>query len=80
MFGPLVRHRVGGEVHRTHVVAVDQRAPGEGYGARRGVCRSQEASAMPLATTRYSASALEREMTGWRLDDQDTRLPPRKTT
>jgi hypothetical protein len=27
----------------------------------------------------YSASALEREMTGWRFDDQDTRLPPKKT-
>ena len=29
MLGPLVLHRVGGEVHRTDVVAVDQRAPGE---------------------------------------------------
>jgi len=34
MFGPLVLHRVGGEVHRTDVVAVDQRAPGEGRGAQ----------------------------------------------
>jgi len=34
--------------------------------------------ATPLATTWYSASALERETTGWRLDDHDTRLPPRK--
>jgi len=29
MLGPLVLDRVGGEVHRTNVVAVDQCAPGE---------------------------------------------------
>jgi len=29
MLGPLVLHRVGGEVHRTDVVAIDQRAPRE---------------------------------------------------
>jgi len=29
MLGPLVLDQVGGEVHRTDVVAVDQRAPGE---------------------------------------------------
>ena len=29
MLGPLVLDRIGGEVHRTDVVAVDQRAPGE---------------------------------------------------
>nr|TKV94506.1 hypothetical protein SEVIR_9G299800v2 [Setaria viridis] len=29
MFGPLVLNRVGGEVHRTDVVAVDKSAPGE---------------------------------------------------
>ena len=34
-------------------------------------CRSQDASATPLATARYSASALERETTGCRLDDQE---------
>ena len=43
-------------------------------------CRSQDASATPLATARYSASALERKTTDYRLDDQETRLPPRKTT
>jgi hypothetical protein len=32
---PLVLNRVGGEVHRTDVVAVDKRAPGEECGARR---------------------------------------------
>ena len=29
MFGLLVLHRVGGEVHCTDIVTVDQRAPGE---------------------------------------------------
>jgi len=29
MLGPLVLDQVGGEVHRTDVVTVDQRAPGE---------------------------------------------------
>ena len=32
-------------------------------------CRSQDASATPLATAQYSASALERETTGCRLED-----------
>ena len=79
MLRPLVLDRVGGEVHRADVVAVDEGALGE-----RGVklsqeLWSQEASATPLATARYSASALERETTGYRLDDQETRLPPRNT-
>lgn len=30
MLGPLVLHRVGGEVDGADVIAVDQRAPGEG--------------------------------------------------
>jgi hypothetical protein len=34
---------------------------------------------MPLATARYSTSALERETTCCHLDDQEMRLPPRKT-
>jgi hypothetical protein len=76
MLGPLVLHWVGGKVDRADVVAVDQRAPGE-----RTVKLGEElpGSATPLATARYSASALERETTGWRFDDQDTRLPPKKT-
>jgi len=78
MLGPLVLNRVGGEVHRTDVVAVDESAPGEGV-VKLSSCRSQEVSATPLATARYSASALERETTGYHLDDQEMRLPPRKT-
>jgi hypothetical protein len=65
-----VLNGVGGEIHRTDVVAVYQRAPGE-----RGVELGEK---LPESGARYSASALERETTGWRLDDQDTKLPPKK--
>ena len=70
---------VGGEIHGADVVAVDERALASGLWSSAKSCRSQDASATPLATVRYSASALERETTGCRLDDQETRLPPRKT-
>ena len=71
MLRPLILDGVGGEIHGADVVAVDERALGE---------RAVELySASPLATARYSASALERETTGCRLDDQETRLPHRKT-
>jgi hypothetical protein len=74
MLRSLMLNRVGREVHGADVVAVDERALGE-----RAVKLSQDASATPLATARYSASALERETTDCRLDDQEIRLPPRKT-
>jgi len=64
MLGLLVLHRVGGEVHRTDVVTVDQRAPGDRAVKLGEELPGQEASATPLATARYSASALERETTG----------------
>jgi hypothetical protein len=54
MLCPLMLNRVGGEVHDADVVAVDER----------------DASATPLSTAWYSASALERETTSCRLDDQ----------
>ena len=41
LFGPLVLHRVGGEIHRTDVVAVDQCASGEGCGARQGAVEAK---------------------------------------
>jgi hypothetical protein len=78
MLGPLVLHRVGGEVDGADVVAVNQRAPGEGLWSSARSCRSHAASATPLAMARYSASVLEWETTGWRFDDLDTRLPPKK--
>jgi hypothetical protein len=63
MLGALVLNGVGGEVDGADVVAVDQ------SGLRQGLCsstsswRSQHASVTPLATARYSASALEWETT-----------------
>jgi hypothetical protein len=59
-------HGIGGEVDCAKVVAIDKR------GALKGAMElleklRQEASASPLATARYSASALERETTGCRL-------------
>ena len=41
--------------------------------------RSQQHSAATLATPLYSASALDLETTGWRLDDHDTNESPRNT-
>ena len=79
MLRPLMLNGVGGEIHGADVVAVDERALGSGLWSSAKSCRSQDASTTPLATARYSASALERETTGCRLDDQETRLPPRKT-
>ncbi|GKG06848.1 hypothetical protein Tco_0329817, partial [Tanacetum coccineum] len=52
---------------------------------RRGTCnsrkrlRTQAVSATALATPRYSASVLEREVTCCRLEDHEMRLSPRKT-
>ena len=64
MLRSLMLNGVGGEIHGADVVKS---------------CRSQDASATQLAIARYSASSLERETTDCRLDDQETRLPPRKT-
>jgi hypothetical protein len=73
VLSPLVLDGIGAEVDRTNVVAVDQRALGE---------RSVELSEKlpePGGLSHAVSSALERETTGWHLDDQDTRLPPKKT-
>ena len=78
MLRPLMLDGVGGEVHGADVVAVDERALGERVVELRQELSEPRRSATPLATARYSASALERETTGCRLDDQETRLPPRK--
>ena len=78
MLRPLMLDGVGGEIHGADVVAIDERALGERAVELRQELRSQDASATPLATARYSASALEQETTGCRLDNQETRLPPRK--
>jgi hypothetical protein len=41
------------------------------------IYRSQQASAMLLATMWYSASSLDRETMFYHLEDQETRLAPR---
>lgn len=46
--------------------------------SRRRFLIIQQSSATALATLLYSASSeLEREIVGWRLEDQDRRLEPR---
>ena len=79
VLGALMLNGVGGEVDGADVVAVDEAGRIQRVMQSCRSCRSQEASATPLATARYSASALDCETVGWRLDDQEMRLPPRKT-
>jgi hypothetical protein len=79
IFGALMLNGVGGEVHDADVVAVDESAPRRRTLSSWSSWRSQVASATPLATAWYSASALDRETTVCRLADQDTRLSPRNT-
>jgi DNA-binding response OmpR family regulator len=79
MLGALMLNEVGEEIHDVDVVIVDKGAP-----RRQGLelveqLRSQVASATPLATARYSASTLEREMMVCRLVDQETKLSARNT-
>jgi hypothetical protein len=68
-----------GEVHGAEIVTVDEVLRGSGLCSSWSNCRSHATSATPLATARYSASALERETTGCRLEDQETRMSPSKT-
>ena len=79
MLRPLMLHGVGREIHGADVVTVDERALDEWTMELRQELLEPEHLPPPLATARYSASALERGTTGCRLDDQETRLPPRKT-
>jgi hypothetical protein len=78
MLHALILNGVAGVVHDANVVAVDTRVQRDG-GAWSSCksWRNQVTSATPLATTRYSASALERKTTVCRLADQETRLSPR---
>jgi len=69
VLGVLMLHRVGGHVDDTDVITVDQcGAPKRGMQLRRS-WRSQVASATPLATARYSASALYLDTVFWRLEE-----------
>ena len=67
----LMLNGVGGEIHGADVVAVDERALGERAEPGR-LCHAVSDSPV----LRLSTGAGE---TGWLLDDQETRLPPRKT-
>jgi hypothetical protein len=72
-------HGIGGEVDHADVVAVDEGGTLKGSVELVEELSQPGASATPLATARYSASALERETTGCRLAAQETRLAPRNT-
>jgi hypothetical protein len=78
MFCALMLNRVGGEIHRTDIVTVDDSGTA-GWTVKLRRWRIQQDSSMLLATARYSASALDRETVGCRLLDQETRFWPRKT-
>ena len=73
-------HEIVGEVYCADVVAIDEGGALEGTVELVEELSQQEASATPLATARYSASALERETTGCRLAAQETRLSSKNTT
>jgi hypothetical protein len=79
MLGALILNGVSGEVHIADIITVDEGAPRRGVWSSWSSWCNQVASAMPLATTRYSASVLEREMTVCHLADQETELSPRTT-
>jgi hypothetical protein len=64
----LVLDGVAGHVDGADVVA-ENLARRRGAWSSRRSWRSQEASAIALATAQYSASALERETFAWHLED-----------
>jgi hypothetical protein len=73
-------HEIRDEVDSADVVAVYDGGALKGLWSSWSSWRIQDASTTSLGTTRFSASALEREMTGCRLAAQETRLAPRNTT
>jgi hypothetical protein len=75
----LLLNRVGGEIDGADVIALDKSAIWQRIIELLESCRSEQASATPLSTTRYLASALDREMMFWWLEDQETMLSPRNT-
>jgi hypothetical protein len=79
VLGSLMLNWIGCHVDCTDVVAYTSVARLRGVCSSRSSWCSQVASATPLATARYSASALDLETVFWRLEDQETRLSPRNT-
>jgi hypothetical protein len=63
MLGAPVLNGVGGEIDSADVVAVDQSGPQQGVVQLHKQPTKPAHSATPLATARYSTSALEQEMT-----------------
>ena len=70
-------HQVGGKVDRADVIAVDKSSFMNLTKQLLEQLTEQEHSATALATTRYSASALEPETVGCRFDDQEINEGPR---
>jgi hypothetical protein len=66
-----------GEVDSADVVAVDEGGTRKGLWSSLSSWCIQEASATPLASARYSPSALQRETTSCRLVAQETKLAPK---
>jgi hypothetical protein len=74
VLGALVLNRVG-DVDSTDVVAVDE---ADNVERLVEILKPRDLSDT-ICNARYSALALDRETVGCRLEDQDTRIPPRKT-
>ena len=77
MLRPSMVHRVGGEVDRADVIAVDKSGLVNITKQLLEQLTYPRALGHSLATTRYSASVLERETVGCRFDDQEINEGPR---
>jgi hypothetical protein len=73
MLSALMLNEVAREVHNVDVVAVDKGASRRQTLELMVQLAQPGGSAMPLATTRYSASELDQETTICRLADEDNR-------
>jgi len=79
MFRTLMLNRVCGEINRTDIITIDNSRTLRGAWSSCNNWRNKQALATPLATARYSASALDRETVCCRFEDQDIRLSPGDT-
>jgi hypothetical protein len=79
MHRAFVLDMIGGEIKCTDIITVDQGTLGQRVVEFMQQLTQPAGLSKALATARYSASALDRETTLWRLEDQETRLSPMKT-
>lgn len=82
MFGALVLDWIGWKIDGTDIIAEDKSVMLERLLQLKEDWRrlhTQVVSTTALATTLYTASALDREVVACRLDDQETRLSPKNT-